>query len=295
MSEIEIVLDAHAAIGEQPTWSPTEAALYWIDIKRPALHRYQPDTAEQRSWHLAADVGAFALLPDLSGAIVALRTGICRLDFASGSQHRLAAPPFDPARHRFNEGACDASGRFWVGVMFDPLQPGRHQTEQAGLHSFTLAGGLRPEPDAAELHNGMAWSRDGRHFFLSHSQRREIHRFEVDRAGNIGHRRRFAAIADTDGIPDGAAVDMAGGYWCALHGAGRLRRFHPDGSHDRDVPLPVSQPTMCAFAGELLDIMYVTSAAAGLSPEQRKREPHAGALMRLRPGIAGVPRPCIVT
>lgn len=97
------------------------------------------------------------------------------------------------------------------------------------------------------------------------------------------------------GLPDGAAVDVEGGYWCALHGGGRLRRFTAAGRFDRDVPLPVSQPAMCAFAGEELDEMYVTSAADKLSPGQRRQEPHAGALLRFRPGVRGVARRCTVS
>jgi len=54
------------------------------------------------------------------------------------------------------------------------------------------------------------------------------------------------------GNPDGAAVDTEGGYWSALNGGGKLRRFHPNGSIDRDIDLPVSQPTMPDFAGTAL-------------------------------------------
>ena len=85
-----------------------------------------------------------------------------------------------------------------------------------------------------------------------------------------------------------------GGYWCALHGGGRLRRYTATGAADRDIELPVSQPTMCAFAGEGLDVLYVTSATDRLTPEQRRREPLAGALLRLRPGEKGIVRPCML-
>ena len=40
---IETVLNFHATIGESPTWVADERALYWIDVKAPALHRYCPD------------------------------------------------------------------------------------------------------------------------------------------------------------------------------------------------------------------------------------------------------------
>ena len=290
--DIEVVLDSHAIIGESPTWSPAEAALYWIDVKAPALYRVGLAGDGQRCWPVTADIGGFALLPELDGAVVALRTGLHRLAFDTGALELLAAPPFDPAVHRFNEGGCDPSGRFWIGVMFDPLRPGA-PTQPGALHSYTARGGLRPEPDVADLHNGMAWSADGRRMFLSHSQRREILSFGTS-GGRLEHRRLFASIPDGIGIPDGAAVDTEGGYWCALHGGGRLRRYHPDGTVDRDIALPVSQPTMCAFAGAELDVLYVTSAADRLSPDQLRREPHAGALLRLRPGERGLPRRCTV-
>jgi sugar lactone lactonase YvrE len=290
---IETVLEAHAMIGESATWVAAEGLLYWIDVKAPALHRYRPDDGATRTWSLTSDIGGFALTED-AGAVVALREGLCRLDLDSGVLHRLAKPPFDPALFRFNEGACDANGRFWIGVMFDPLDG--YPPEQPGrLHSFTIGGGLRDEPDAAELHNGMAWSRDGATFFLSHSAKRQIIAFDYNASrGTLSNRRIFATIPEGLGIPDGAAIDSEGGYWSALHGAGKLRRFHPDGTVDRDVDLPVSQPTMPAFAGEDLASLYVTSASDNMSAADRAREPLAGALFRLDVGVRGIVRPYLV-
>ena len=293
MGEVEVVIEAGATIGESPTWSPDEAALYWADVKAPALYRYHPQTGAQRRWPVGADLGGFALYPGMAAALVALRTGLWKLDLASGALTRLLPPPFDPALHRFNEAGCDPSGRFWVGVMFDPLDPNRRATPSA-LHSYTRQGGLRREPDQAELHNGMAWAADGSAMFLTHSKQQAIYRYEVSPNGDLGRKTLFATVAEGDGLPDGAALDCEGGYWCALHGGGRLRRFHPDGRHDRDIALPVSQPTMCAFGGADLDTLYITSAADQLSPAQREREPLAGALLRCRPGERGIGRRCTV-
>ena len=289
--DVELLLDAHATIGEAPTWVPEEDAVYWIDIKAPALHRLGLGTGADRTWRLPADVGAFALLAD-GKALVALRNGLHTLDLATGSTDLVAPPPFDPARHRFNEGACDGTGRFWVGTMFDPLPAGAAKPEHANLYSFTLADGLRPEPDSTAVHNGMAWSADGTVFYLSHSQDRTVFAFAFDAAtGRLGARRRFVTASPDEGIPDGAAVDAEGCYWCAMHGGWRLHRYRPDGTLDREVRLPVSQPTMCAFAGEDLRLMVVTSASDQLGPDQLAREPHAGGLFCFRPGVSGIPRP----
>ena len=290
---IETVINAHAAIGESPTWVDVQGALYWIDVKAPALHRFQPEDGATRCWQLTSDIGGFALIED-GAAIVALREGMHRLDLDSGALDLLAPPPFDPELFRFNEGACDASGRFWIGVMFDPLQ-GSPPKQTGRLHSFTLDGGLREEPDASELHNGMAWSADNRTFFLSHSCTGAIFAFDFDvTEGILSNRRVFATVPDHLGIPDGAAIDSEGGYWAALHGGGKLRRFRRDGSVDRDIDLPTSQPTMPVFAGKDLATLYVTSASDNLGDEEKEREPLAGGVFRLDVGCRGISRPYIV-
>ena len=289
---IETALDSRATIGESPTWVADERALYWIDVKAPALHRYYPADESTRTWPMTSDIGGFALTGDGS-AVVALRQGLFRLGLNSGALELLAPPPFDQTLFRFNEGACDASGRFWIGVMFDPLRPA--STQAGRLHSFTFTEGLREEPDTAELHNGMAWSGDGKTFYLSHSNSGEIIAFDYEENGGaISNRRVFTTVPGELGIPDGAAVDTQGGYWSALHGGGKLRRFHPDGSIDRDIDLPVSQPTMLAFAGDDLATLYVTSASDHMSEGTRAREPHAGGLFRLDAGSRGVARSFLV-
>ena len=39
MADVTCVLDARAELGECPVWSVEEQALYWVDIRAPALHR----------------------------------------------------------------------------------------------------------------------------------------------------------------------------------------------------------------------------------------------------------------
>jgi sugar lactone lactonase YvrE len=53
--------------------------------------------------------------------------------------------------------------------------------------------------------------------------------------------------------------------------------------------LPASQITSCTFAGEKFDRLFVTSAAIGLTKEQRAAEPLAGSLFEVDPGCAGLP------
>jgi sugar lactone lactonase YvrE len=287
--KIELVLDAKAIIGESPLWVPPENALYWADIKAPALHRFHPASGETRRWNLPADIGGYAL-DGYGRALVALRTGLDWLDLKTGELTQIVASPFDTALIRFNEAACDSHGRFWVGTMTDP-RPGILSEQTGLLHSFTTAEGLIPHADFAFITNGMAWNADESFFYISHSLEKVIyeHRYDVTN-GMLGAQREFARFHDTPGIPDGAAIDMAGNYWCANHGGGCLHRYAPSGALETVILLPVSQPTMCCFAGTDLQTLYVTSAREKLSPAALAQEPYAGGLFKLTPPIPGQPR-----
>lgn len=292
MAEVKLLLDARATIGESLLWEPKAQVLYWIDVKAPALYRLDPLTLEQQAWPLPDDIGGFALFAYREAALVALRSGLYALSLTDGSLDRLAPAPFDSGLQRFNEAACDTTGRFWVGTMFDPL-PGRedHATEAGSLFSWTAAEGLQVRRDAAELHNGMAWNPDGKIFYLSHSRERCVYAFPFEaQSGRLGPRERFADFPEGPGIPDGAAVDVEGAYWCANHGGGALHRYGSDGRLREVIEMQVSQPTMCAFGGANLDTLYVTSALDKLSDAQLAKEPHAGGLFHFKPGVRGVPR-----
>jgi sugar lactone lactonase YvrE len=284
--KVDVVLDARAQIGESPIWVAEDNALYWADIKAPALHRTHLDNMTTETWTLPADIGAYAL--DGHGrALLALRTGLYWLDLAAHALTNQVIAPFDPNIIRFNEGACDSQGRFWIGTMTDPVD-GSEGDRKGSLYSFTSAEGLIAHPDFTFLANGMAWNFDETTFYLAHSYARKVFAFAYDKqTGTLGKRTEFIHLVGENGIPDGAAIDSEGGYWCAVHGGGCLHRYTASGKLDKVVAMPVSQPTMCCFVGKNLDELYVSSAREKLEPEQLKREPYAGGIFRLRPDIAG--------
>src|SRR5882724_12699486 len=77
--------------------------------------------------------------------------------------------------------------------------------------------------------------------------------------------------------------DAQGGIWIAHWGGARISRFLPDGRLDRVIPLPTSNITSVAFAGDGLDRMFVTSASLGCEGET-----HAGALFEVDAGVVGL-------
>lgn len=284
--KVELIVDAHAIVGECPVWDEQRNALYWIDVKAPALYRTEVDRRATVAWRLPSDVGGFALTEDGGSTIVGLRSGIFRLDLTSNALGKLADPPFDPRTHRFNEVDCDAAGRLWLGVMFEPEPDTQAEPKPGAIYSFTHSTGLIAHCDYALTPNGFAWSRDNRTVYIAHSKegRIEAVAFDLER-GRLGKKHRFATIEKNLGAPDGGAVDAEGFYWSAIHGASRLRRYSPDGQVDREVFLPIKNPTMLSFGGNNLADVYVTSASHGrlAKPEGNLFRLNSGARGRLRP------------
>jgi sugar lactone lactonase YvrE len=222
------------------------------------------------------------------GRLLAATTeGVVALDPEGGDAVTLATFASGPVRLRCNDGACDPAGRFWVGRMALDAAPGAGALLRLGV-DLELTTVL----PAQTIPNGLAWPSDGRSLCYIDSARREVIRFPYDAAsGDLGPGRTLLALADLDlppsALPDGMAIDDADCLWVAIWGGGCLLRIAPDGRLLARVDMPVSQPSSCAFGGADLGDLYVTTAREGYGPADEAREPHAGGLYRLRPGIRG--------
>jgi sugar lactone lactonase YvrE len=84
--------------------------------------------------------------------------------------------------------------------------------------------------------------------------------------------------------------DAAGHLWVALWDGWRVVRIDSaTGATLAEIPLPVQRPTSCAFGGPALDTLYITSANVDLSDAELARQPLAGALFEVKPGVVGLP------
>jgi sugar lactone lactonase YvrE len=73
----------------------------------------------------------------------------------------------------------------------------------------------------------------------------------------------------------------------ALWDGWAVHRYAPDGRLDRVVELPVARVTSCAFGGDDLDTLFVTSAQVGLEAEDFVRQPDAGSVFAIDAGVSG--------
>jgi sugar lactone lactonase YvrE len=290
--EVRVAVASAALLGESPFWHPREHALYYCDIPDRKLQRFDPASGALLHWDFDADLASCA--PCLDGRLLlAMRDGLWRFDPQSGARKRLAEPPYDPAKERFNDGKCDPQGRFWVGTIYEP-----RDAAKATLHCWNGAKLVR-RADNATVGNGLAWSPNGRTMYWSDTKAHTIYAFDFEPAsGELSGRRVFAqfpvkqdgqSLDSYGGRPDGAAVDAEGCYWVAMFEGQRLLRLSPAGELLREVRLPVRCATMPCFGGADLKTIYVTTSREKRPAAELMAQPMAGCVLALEVDVPGLP------
>lgn len=291
--EIVCISSDSSDLGESLFWDADAKRLYWIDAWQARVFAFDPATSETRITDLSAALGGLPIgsiaRDDAGGLISGVKGGFYHLDLGEARAQLIAAVESDrPATNRLNDGKCDRAGRFWCASA-----NADHRTPTAAL--WRLVSGSDPTlmQDGLIVGNGIAWSPDDRRMYLADSFAGTVWQYDFDiSTGEIANRRTFLSTAHIRGIVDGATVDRDGCYWAALFRGGAVAQFDPDGKLIRHIRLPVSNPTICAFGGPELDVLYVASASRFLDAAQRRTQPLAGHVFALHGlGARGLAEP----
>ncbi len=281
MTVVEFVTSIRCQTGESPVWDNQRRRLYWLDIPVGVIHALEVDSHKTLRWQVPGPIGSMGLCVD-GGLVLGLQSGVHLFNPDDGALRLLVDPEQGRPNQRLNDGKVGPDGAFWVGSMSIGVQPA---PANGTLYRVTADGKAEAKVTGLLCPNGLAWSGDGTTMFHSDSRGQWIDRYQFDRAtGSISNPVRIATPSAEQGRPDGAATDVEGCYWSAGVSAGCLNRFSPDGILLESIPLSVSAPTMPCFAGDDMKTLYITS----LIPADG-RGLLAGALLRLRLPVAGVP------
>jgi sugar lactone lactonase YvrE len=282
-SEPKSVWNVAAELGEGPVW--VDGALWFTDIKRRQIHRYEPATGGRRSWDAPEQVG-FVLPAEGGGFVAGLMSGLYRFDDRTGAFSLIAEVESERPGNRLNDGVVDPAGRLWFGTMDN------QETGKTGAFYSFERGAVRPSGlDGIAITNGPALSPDGRILYFVDTRAGTIGAADVAGDGTLGPPRPFVRIDPSDGFPDGPAVDSEGFLWISLFSGWQARRYSPAGELVGRVRFPVANITKIAFGGDDLRTAYATTARLHLKPEALARQPQAGDLFEFRVDVPGIACP----
>lgn len=261
-------------LGEGTFWSDFYQQFFWLDIIEKKIYAkslLSKDPNFDQSWcvefiptalidnsankqtiWIVADKGLFLFNPT---------TGVVqkRLSFELGEDFRT------------NDAGADKKGNLWVGVM---------EKQPSGLngHIFAISknGDIQQVITNIGIPNTFCWSDELDAMLISDSYQQKT--FAVNRQPEpttINEHAIILDLAETDGTPDGGAIDENGDFWNANWGLKRAI-CHDLTRTIRQVDVNAPQVTSVCFGGNNRDKLLITSATEGLSDSQRKTYPQSG-------------------
>ena len=281
-AELEYKIDS--PLGEGAIWNYKTQEFYWIDIEGKLFHIYNPKTKENRSFPTPSRIGT--VVPYTSTeVVVALEDGIYKLNIETGIVSLLSDVEAQMTENRFNDGKCDPLGNLWVGSMhFEQSKP------LASLYRVNENGEALKMIDSVTISNGIVWTADTTTMYYIDTPTSKIMAYDYDlNTGAISNERIAVEVSIEDGYPDGMTIDSEDMLWVGLWNGNAVARFNPiTGELLSKVDVPAHNVTACAFGGENLDILYITTARLDMTQQELESLPLSGSLFKVVPGVKGV-------
>lgn len=284
MQSLQAISRQPSMLGEGPCWDAENQQLYWVDIEAGHIHRRDAASGDVQTIDFGQKVGAVALRQS-GGLIVAAQHGIYLFDVETKEQVQIANPEADMPNNRFNDGKCDAAGRFWAGTMSMIGEQGK-----GALYCVEPDFTVRKAIENVSLSNGLVWSLDNTVFYYIDSPTFQITAYDFRLiTGELGPASVAVRIPEELGTPDGMTIDAEGMLWVAHWGGSRVTRWNPqNGSLIGEISMPVTKPTCCTFGGEAFDQLFITSARLGSSEAELTEQPLNGAVFQIELDVKGM-------
>ena len=248
---IESVAHYHCEVGENPLWDDTRQIIYWTDIPRGRLYRYDARAERHEAFYHGEPVGGFTLQQD--GSLLLFQENKFSCLCPDGTS-RVLVDEIDDAMDRFNDVIADPHGRVFAGTIGSNGRSG-------GLYRIDLDGAVTCLFKGTGCANGMGFSPDQRCFYWTCSTTRRIFRFDYEPAsGSLARRHELVVVPESEGVPDGLTVDDQGYLWSARWNGSAVYRIAPTGHTVDIIPFPVPKVSSVAFGGPRLNQLYVTTA-----------------------------------
>lgn len=269
---------------EGPVWDPGRG-LYFSDVLNGGV--FLLDRAGKVTQVVPKRRGIGGMALHRSGGLVVGGRDIALVSLKDGSTKTLLSLDAIPGATGFNDLTTDAAGRIYVGSLAfkvfggDPPKPGH-------LHVIDVDGSMRTLSDGVLLTNGLGFSPDGKRLYHSDARAGIVRVYDVKEGGNLSKWRTFASLGEGR-VPDGLKVASDGSVWVADAHGGRVAVFNPDGSHRKDIAVPLPMVTSLCFAGDDMRDLYIVTGSRG-GPSD-----NCGSIFRMRADVPGLSLPPALT
>jgi len=261
---------------EAPRWH--DGALWFSDMHAYSVLRLDPDGTLTTMAEVPGCPSGLGFLPDGRMLVVSMHDRrVLRLDPDGLHEH---ADLSKLAPWHCNDMTVDAHGRAYVGNFGDDSAPPAPPAPTV-LIAVDPDGQARAVADELMFPNGIAVTDGGQTLIVAETRSvpGRLSAFRILPDGGLADRRVLAEFGAGE-LPDGIALDAAGGIWVAMPFSGEVVRVGPEGSVTERVA--VDNAYAVAVGGPDGRDLFVCTAPSWVPDEAARLR--GGAVLRMRIG-----------
>jgi gluconolactonase len=245
---------------EGPVWDPA-GFLYVSDETINKIFRVFPDGRKEAVIDLGdPDGNTFDRQHRLIDCASVLRAIIA---VTPNGKYKILADRYDGKKFNSpNDVIVGPDGAlYFTDPTLDLVAGEKQEIPFQGVYRLDDEGNVRLLTKDLAQPNGLAFSPDGKRFYVDDSEKRNIHVYDVAANGSLINGRVFGEEpgAQSDGVPDGIKVDKDGNLF--VTGPKGIWVWDAKGNHLGTIVLP-EQPANLAWGDQDYRTLYVTATTS---------------------------------
>lgn len=266
---------SESELSEGPVWHKARESFFWVDILGKKFFECRWSDKKITAHDLSRRVSLVLETDDINKVILAVQGGLMYFNLSTGESELFQEIESNISNNRTNDGGYDPSGRIWIGTMSMPTR------KNAGaLYCYNEKKLLEKKIDGVTVPNGIVWSRDTKTMYHVDSDERIVNEYEFDnRTGDIKFKRVAIRVPEEIGSPDGMCIDDDGMLWIAHWGGFGVYQWNPVTGKILDkIEIPVPKVSSCAFGGQDMKTLLITTAREHMSEDDLRKYPDSGSI-----------------
>jgi len=245
---------------EGPMWDPS-GFLYVSDETLNKIFRVYPDGKKEEVIALGdPDGNTFDRRHRLIDCASVLRAII---EVTPDGKYKVLADRYEGKRPNSpNDVIVEPDGAlYFTDPTLDLVAGEKQEIPFQGVYRLDDTGNLRLLTRDMAQPNGLAFSPDGKKFYVDDDEKRNIRVYDVATDGTLTHGRIFGEEPGTkgDGVPDGIKVDEKGNLF--VTGPKGIWVWDTNGNHLGTIVMP-EQPANLTWGDPQYDTLYITATTS---------------------------------
>jgi sugar lactone lactonase YvrE len=287
--KFKLAFDSKCLIAETPIWDPRIKKLYWTDLFKGEVHRYDPGTGIDESVKTNMTIGAAIPCETLGKLLISVDRGIMLLDFGTGRLDLKYVPEPRIESLRYNDTRCDKAGRIFTSTVSKKYgQPDFNPEKMTGkFFMVDVNGKIVTLVDKIIQYNTILFNNENTEMYVIDTYYKMLLKFNYSL--EHGAWGKPQVVINFSAMPDGAAVDSDDNIYVAHWDERKFISVYSlrDFRLKRKVAFPVKNICCPCFGGDDMRDFYVTTASYWLPENDKDIETGAGGIFKTRNQTAG--------